>query len=210
VDELKKALGSVASAGQLQQSPVPRGGSIIKAEWVQIVDVLPKQFTFILQSWDTAFKTGTKNDFSAGTTWGMLDGNVYLIDLIKQKLEMHDLLNAIEGNFARFNAHKMLIEDKASGQSIIQVLKRKFPGQIIASRVDGDKVARCNAVAPMFESGKVFVFNAPWTKDYIKSLTSFPNAQHDDDVDSTTMALAYLHKIQGKNIQQIRTDVFTR
>lgn len=76
---------------------------------------------------------------------------------------------------------------------MIQELKRDTRLPILAIKVDSDKVSRAYAVTPSIETGRVFLpESAPWLADYIDSLASFPNAAHDDDVDSTTQALNYL------------------
>ena len=60
-------------------------------------------------------------------------------------------------------------------------------------KVDTDKLSRAEAVTPLFEAGKVFVPEAaPWLADYVTEITSFPGSKYDDQVDSTTQALAYL------------------
>ena len=70
-------------------------------------------------------------------------------------------------------------------------------------KVDSNKVARANSVTPLIEAGKVYLpENAPWLFDYIEELSAFPNAEHDDQVDSTTQALAYMRG-PGELVEQI-------
>jgi len=88
---------------------------------------------------------------------------------------------------------QILVEDQASGQSLIQELKYQAALPIIAVMVDRDKLARAEAVTPIIEAGKVFLpESAPWLNDYIDELAAFPTGVHDDAVDSTTQALNYL------------------
>ncbi len=42
---------------------------------------------------------------------------------------------------------------------------------------------------------------APWLDAYLRELTSFPNGRHDDQVDSTTQALAWLKAKAGTGEQ---------
>lgn len=87
------------------------------------------------------------------------------------------------------------MEDKASGQSLLQTLQRDTMIPLLAVSVDRDKVSRLNAVSPMFESKRVFVpDDAPFTPEYVGELCSFPNAPNDDQVDMTSQALAYLRQ----------------
>lgn len=91
----------------------------------------------------------------------------------------------------------VLVEDKASGQSLIQELQRDTKLPVKPIKVDADKVSRAYAVTPIIETGRVFLPEAaPWLADYVDAMASFPNALHDDDVDSTTQALNYLVRTQ--------------
>jgi predicted phage terminase large subunit-like protein len=90
-------------------------------------------------------------------------------------------------------ASALLIEDKASGQSLIQELQRDTTLPVLPVKVDSDKVSRAYAVTPTIEAGRVFLpEGAPWVTEYVDEMANFPNAAHDDVVDSTTQALAYL------------------
>lgn len=209
VDRLEHSLGKYGTAGQLQQTPEPRGGAIIRYEWIKVVNVLPPSFTYIVQSYDTAYKTGQDNDYSVGTTWGILNGNYYLINRIKDRWEYPELLLQIKLLSQRFQPNIILIEDKSSGQSLIQSLQREI-SRVKTVQVDKDKITRAHSVSHLFENGKIFIAQAPWTKDYIANLIKFPFGSHDDDVDSTTMALTHLEKITAQPMRQIRADVFTR
>ena len=90
-----------------------------------------------------------------------------------------------------------MIEDNASGPSLIQALKSATRFPALAIRVGRDKRARAEAVTPLFEAGKVFVPESePWVQDYIDELAAFPAGSHDDMVDSTTQALNYLRQLE--------------
>ena len=52
-----------------------------------------------------------------------------------------------------------------------------------------DKIARVNAVADLFASGKVWAPETRWAEEVIEQFAAFPNAEHDDLVDSSTQAL---------------------
>jgi predicted phage terminase large subunit-like protein len=180
------------------QRPAPMGGGIFKTEWWQYYRELPKTKR-IVQSWDTAFKKGADADYSVCTTWADCADGYYLIDLYKAKVEFPDLKRAAANLYAKYKPHAVLVEDKASGQSLIQELKRETNIPIVAIKVDSDKVSRAYAVTPLIESGRVYLpQQATWLLDYIHSLATFPNAARDDDVDSTTQGLNYLARGGGK------------
>jgi predicted phage terminase large subunit-like protein len=92
-----------------------------------------------------------------------------------------------------YKPNAVLVENKASGQSLIQELDRESALPILPVKVDSDRISRAYAVTPVIEAGKVFVpESAPWLDDYLDTMAAFPNADHDDDVDSTTQALNYM------------------
>src|SRR5262249_32098605 len=91
--------------------------------------------------------------------------------------------------------HYVLVEDAASGQSLVQMLKSETKLPILPVKPLGDKQARAHSVSPLVESGRVFVPDqAPWLAEFLDEMTSFPSAPHDDCVDAATQALAYLRE----------------
>ena len=84
-----------------------------------------------------------------------------------------------------------LIEDKANGSAVIQMLSREIPG-ILPVNPEGGKVARAAAVSPLIEAGNIYLphpLHAPWVNDFIEECAAFPNGAHDDQVDAMTQAL---------------------
>lgn len=201
--KIKSAIGSHAWNALYQQAPSDSAGGIFKTGWWQYFtpEALPP-LKRVIQSWDTAFKTNTANDYSVCTTWGeSVDGNLYLLDVWKEKVEFPALKRMVVSKAAQqwggLSPSAILVEDKASGQSLIQELRTGTRLSIVAIKVETDKVSRAYAVTPVIESKRVYLpEGAPWAADYVASLASFPNAAHDDDVDSTTQALAYLTREQ--------------
>lgn len=201
VKNFKRSLGEYKYAGQMQQRPAPEGGGIIRDEWWSRFkpeygtdwQIINPGFDYIIQAWDTAFKDGEENDFTVCTTWGVNNTGAYLIHRYKKKVIYPDLVEAVKSVAKTYNPSVILIEDKASGQSLIQTLKRETRLPIKAFKVDRDKVARVHSVSPFIESGRVFLLeNAGWVDDYVYNMGVFPAGAHDDDVDSTTMALAHI------------------
>lgn len=193
-------------AGQYMQRPAPLGGGIFKDSWWQYYnpDALP-HFRRIIASWDTAFKAKEINDASSGTIWGEAENGFYLLDRINVRAEYPELKRKIQQTQDKWQANTILIEDKASGQSLIQDLKQtRLP--IVAIKVDSDKVTRAFAVTGIIEAGKVFLPNkSNWVIDYIAQMGQFPNGKHDDDVDSTTQALNYMQsRLQGGLVGRVR------
>jgi predicted phage terminase large subunit-like protein len=202
LDELKLRLGIYGAAGQFQQRPSPRGGGLIKEHWFKPYKALPK-IAYIIQSWDTAFKTKQENDYSVCLTVGIsTDGEYYLINCYQGKLEFPELKKMMAELWFKYQPYTILIEDKASGQSLIQEMKRpvEYPEKSVQIhklpikdiKFDIDKVARANACTTIIETNVFIPEAAHWKKEYVKELTTFPAAAHDDQVDATTQALIWL------------------
>ena len=180
-DQLKEGFLSL-----YQQRPSAVEGEIFKRYWWGYYSVSP-YFEKIIHSWDTAFKKGALNDYSVCTIWGVAKNGYYLIHRWKEKVEFPELKKVVMMLAQQFPPDQILIEDKASGQSLMQELERETVLPIKAIKVDVDKVARANASTPIIEAGKVFLpEGVPWLNDFLNNLSSFPNAPHDDDVDSVT------------------------
>ena len=123
--KVKQEIGEYTFASQYQQSPQPLDGGVIEKAWISSYEqgALPERFSYTLQSWDTANKTGELNDFSVCTTWGLYDGNFYLLDVFRKRLNYPDLKRAAEDQRRLHNPTKVLIEDKSSGIPLIQELR---------------------------------------------------------------------------------------
>jgi predicted phage terminase large subunit-like protein len=192
-------------ASQYQQNPTPRGGAMVKTGWLRYHDPAsrPANFSTILQSWDTANKSGELNDFSVGTTWGVYNDHYYLLDVFRRRLNYPELKRAVIAQARLHKADSILIEDKGSGTQLLQELEKEFLSGVKPYQAPpgADKVLRLDAQTALFESGRVlFPVSAPWLEDYVRELTAFPGGKHDDQVDSTTQALDYLKKHGGLGV----------
>jgi len=146
----------------------------------------------VIQSWDLAFKDTKASDFVVGQVWARFGADVYLLDQIRDRLDFPATAQAMRSLSAKWpQAHAKLVEDKANGPAIIAQLRSTVPGLIPITPKDS-KYARASAVAPFVESGNVYLPDpllAPWIDDYLIEHISFPNAAHDDQVDTTSQAL---------------------
>jgi predicted phage terminase large subunit-like protein len=174
--EKKRAeIGGAAWASLYQQHPETAEGLIFKREWWQRYCQRPT-FQRIVQSWDTAYKTGRENDFSVCTTWGVTSERCfYLLSMWRGRVVFPELKKRMSSLASEWNPNQILVEDKASGQSLIQELRYSTALPIVPIKVDKDKLARAQAVTPLIEAGKVFLpESAPWVIDYVDELAAFP------------------------------------
>jgi predicted phage terminase large subunit-like protein len=179
-----------------QQRPRPQEGGMFKEAWARRYGTAPAKPTMIVQSVDTAFKPGQLNDPSVVETWAITPAGYYLLHVWRDRVEYPRLKRTVLSLAERFKPNALLIEDKASGQSLIQDLREvKNPPPVIAIEPEGDKLTRANAVSPMVEAGLVFLPQAAdWLADFESEVFAFPLSTHDDQVDALTQFLAWARK----------------
>jgi predicted phage terminase large subunit-like protein len=204
IERIKEDLGSYGFACQYQQNPMPLEGGMVNLSWFRRYDA-PPEHGRIIQSWDTAIKTADNNDYSVCTTWRETDTGYYLIDVMARKMEYPELKRTVISMAERCLPEVVLIEDKASGQSLLQDLQRETKLPALAIGASKDKISRFAAVTAMIEAGRVFLPNrAPWLPDYEAQIIGFPNTAHDDMVDSTSQ---FLNWVRGKRRGEVRVRV---
>ena len=194
---IRQTIGEYNFTSQYQQNPMPVGGAIVKAEWLRYYEPsdLPSRFDLILQSWDTANKSGELNNFSVCTTWGVTLENYYLLAVFRKRLNYPDLKRAIREQAREHHADIVLIEDKASGTQLIQDLKSDgmYGIEPYEPPPGSDKLLRLYAQTAEFESGRVVLpRSAPWLEEYRRELTTFPGTKYDDQIDSTMQAIDHM------------------
>jgi len=196
---LERSLGSYASAGQLQQRPSPKGGGILRASWWVPWEKpdLP-EIEYVLQSWDTAFEAKESSSFSARTTWGVFKHKGAMCAIVLEawydKVSYPDLRKIAQEAYEDWEPDAVLIEKKASGQSLLQDL-RMAGIPVLAYSPDRDKEARAHASSALLEDGRIYYpSDRKWAKDLIDICAAFPAHPNDDVVDTCTQAWLRLRK----------------
>jgi predicted phage terminase large subunit-like protein len=201
------------------QNPIARGGNLFKEEWFGTFREAPK-CDLVVQSWDCAFKSGQTNDYSACVTIGVVrkrraDSNAapgcYLLHAWRGKVEFVELKRKAIALHEQWLPSAVLVEDAASGQSLLQELSANTNLPIKGVKPDGDKYTRAASVTPAIEGGGFFLpEGAPWSNAYLAEMTAFPGAAHDDWVDATVQALTYLRASPKPNILKLYRDLAER
>ena len=197
LEQIRRTLGEYNFAGQYQQAPSPQGGGMVKAAWFRhyAANERPDEFDRVVQSWDTANKASELSDFSVCTTWGIKGKDLYLLHVLRKRLEYPALKRAVREQRDAFDANVVLIEDKASGTQLIQELITDGCRPVTRYQPTGDKTMRLNAQTALIENGFVCIpEDAPWLAEYLHEMTVFPNGRHDDQVDSTAQFLDWFKK----------------
>lgn len=194
LDEAKIAMGSYHFAAQYQQRPSPMGGGMIKIDWFGSFDAAnPPKYERIVQSWDCASKNTELSDYSVCVTLGIRQKQIFLLSVYRAKLEFADLKRAVLEQRERFQPSTILVEDAAAGIQVIQELRREGVYGVQAIQAKGDKMMRMYVNTGLLEAGRLFLpAQAHWREEYLHEMAMFPMGKHDDQVDATAQALAWI------------------
>ncbi len=214
LEELKKRkrLDPREFASLYQQQPFIAGGNLIKQSWWRQYEPKEVQCNTVIISADTAFKKTEQSDYSVlmvlGTDQG---GDMYILDIIRNKYDFPELKRACTTLNAKWRGRGlrgMYIEDKASGQSLIQELRNQSGIAVLPYKVVQDKVARLNAITPLIEGGRVFLpTSAPWLDDFLEEAQQFPSGKHDDQIDALSMGIDALSRMSGVSMDMLNVPI---
>jgi predicted phage terminase large subunit-like protein len=190
---------------QYQQNPTSESAAIIKREWWRIWhDDRPPHCQFTLMAWDTAYEKSTRADYSACTIWGIFNhpddsgveqANIILLNAIRDRVEFPELKRLVLRMTKDWEPDSTIIEKKASGAPLIYELRSMgVPVQEFTPVKGNDKITRINAVSDLFASGRVWAPNTNWAEEVIDEVASFPAGDHDDYVDTVSLALMRFRK----------------
>lgn len=195
--KVKAALPVAKWNAQWQQQPTATEGAIVKREWWQPwekEDVPPVKY--IMQSYDTAFSKKETADYSAITTWGVFQpeeggaDHIILLDARRGRYNFPELKEVALEEYDYWEPDMVIIEAKATGTPLTDELRRTGIPVLNYTPAKGrDKVTRMHTVAPIFEAGMVWAPEKKFADEVIEECAAFPNGDHDDFVDSMTMAL---------------------
>ena len=175
--------------------PAPDEGGEWRREWFCIInkaelpnDILWEMFI------DGAYTKDTRNDPTGIQISGRSGDNLYILKSIDKYLEMPEL-KAFISSFIQtcgVTINQILVEPKASGKSLVQLLRRETAynvSEIKSDFVRYSKIERARASSPFIEGGRVYLVQDNWNDAYLQQVSTFPNAKHDEHVDVTAYAI---------------------
>lgn len=204
LDSLLRTKASMPSwqwNAQYQQNPTAQEAAIIKRDHIKWwPHEKPPAVDYIVQSFDTALTTKTRSDYSVCQTWGVWKNeedidNVILLNCVVGKWEFPELKQMALQQAKDWEPDSIIVEAKASGQPLIDEMRRS--GLFVQDYSPGkgqDKIARLNSVSDMFMSGQVWFPETGWATSVVEELLAFPSGEHDDQVDTLTLALIRIRK----------------
>ena len=202
---LKEELPNAKWMAQYQQEPTAETSAIVKREWWRTwEEERPPPCDFLLMAWDTAFEKTNRADYSACTTWGVFytpdeDGvsqaNIILLNAFRDRMEFPTLKRVAVEEYDDWQPDTLIVEKKASGAPLIYEMRAMgIPVQEFTPTKGNDKITRLNAVSDLFASGMVWAPNTSWAEAVIDEVAAFPAGEHDDYVDSVSLALMRYRK----------------
>ena len=205
LDHMREILGSYAFSAQYLQEPVPVEGNLIQWEWFQFYKELPHNHdAWIVQSWDTASKSGELNDYSVCSTLAIVEKHYYLLDVFRKRLGFPALRQAVIQQAQKRPVRNIVIEDMGAGTGLIQDLQTGRPPGVPrpeAFKPEGEKVIRMGTQTAKIEAGRVHLpREAVWLREFREELIAFPHGRHDDQVDSVSQFLAWVERRQRKTL----------
>lgn len=193
VAKLVQTLGSYATAGQLQQRPVPREGALFKTSDIQYIDFENVPEGIEVRGWDLAGSSSSKSPFTAGAKLRFDSrGNFYIMDVLRFRGAEKRVVTIM-----RNTAEKDGIEciqdfpqdpgQAGKGQAVF--ITEQLAGYVVKSSVEtGSKTLRADAMATQASIGKMFIVRGPWNKEFVDELTTFPGSRFKDQVDACSRA----------------------
>ncbi|WP_395651637.1 hypothetical protein [Brevundimonas sp.] len=227
LERLRLELGPRVFETQYQQNPIPTDGDVIRWDRIQFYDEDPIDFLVdegrrklsrVVISWDCADSVAPNADYSVGTVWGY-DSNFWrLLDLVQVKLAYADLLARVRYERKRWRADVVLVEEASVGPAILDMLSQDMrcqsdpqhhatycQRQKIRPRV-GKAERYAMASEPLYSGWAKLPREAPWLPGLQKEMMGFPNARHDDQVDSLSQFLIWMVGLGGRRLVDPRRD----
>lgn len=226
-------------AGQYQQTPTPRGGGMFRDEWwsyYETKDGSVPPMDYIIASCDTAYTAKQENDYSACVVLGVWNDNginkVMVLDAWQKRLILHGksvdrlpneknmdyakragphwgLIEWIAHTCRRWGVDRLIVENRASGQSVAQEIRRQHSGEgwgVLLIDPKGDKEARAASVVGLWTDELVYVpvkvggQNYAWVETLMYEMAAFPRGAHDDLVDAIVQGMRHL-KATGRLVR---------
>lgn len=196
VAKLEKTLGSYATAGQLQQRPVPRGGGLFKREWFSFVREVPIGTRFV-RGWDFAATVSSEAAYTSGVKIGRTPAGRFVVaDVLRERLSPRAVENALKNMATKdgYEAEISIPQDPGqAGKSQAQYMVSSLAGyRIRATPETGSKVTRAEPLAAQAEAGNVDILVGSWNETYLDELCDFPNGNFMDQVDASSRAFNVL------------------
>lgn len=218
-EQRKKTAGARTWASLYQGRPTPDSGNLfpidgwarydsplwlVRDDGARIIPEAGRDLDVeLVQSWDFTFTDTKSSDYVVGQVWLRRGVDAYLLDQVRRRAGFSEACQMMLDLTARWpQAVAKLVENKANGPAILNALRAKVGG-LIPVEPEGSKYARAAAITPLVEARNVHLpdpmgpafldeggaSTVAWVTDLTEEAREFPNAAHDDTVDSMSQAV---------------------
>ncbi len=213
--DTRRALGTYWFWALYQQKPRPAEGLLFRRADFRYFRVDAEQGLYVLEdeeglhpvgidycthfmTADTAASEDEMADYSVISTWAVTpESHLLLVRVERERFEDTRVGAFLQMSYddADVRPAFVTVENASSGPKVIRELGRK--GYPIRSAIpDTDKVTRALLAVARYEEHRVFHRRgAAWLADLEAELLAFPNAAHDDQVDTVSYAAIELPRI---------------
>jgi len=219
LEALREEITPAVFEAQYQQNPSAGNDAIIRWEQIHRYDTeretfrtVPNEDYFVI-SWDTAAKTGERNDWTVGSVWfvkksvlppgsqRLRKARFYLVEIIRGKYDFDALIARMVDAHNQYRPKMHLIEDTLQAPALASALAWYHIHRAELVRPNGDKKARLYSQAGWFSRGQVaFPTTAPWIDALKEEWEPFPHGVHDDQVDSISQFLSWVFEMSENEV----------
>jgi predicted phage terminase large subunit-like protein len=192
IEKKKKEMGSYIFNCQMLMNPAQESAQIVQRGWWKWYREMPKSCIRDWHVWDTAFKDKQQNDPTG--MWGILETQTgyYVYDRLNEKMIYPVMKRTMEQKYVEHAPDIILVEDKASGQSVIQDIRFNSTLPIVPFKTEKDKRARLNVASAHVEAGNFYLpEDKPWAQEIVDNVANFGVIEHDEDVDILSSFIIY-------------------
>lgn len=178
-----------------QQRPFPKGGSLFKRAWFDVVD-LPPTGGRCVRGWDLAATKDGDGAATAGVKIRHVGGRFYVEHVAWLRGSPHEVEQLIVETARQDGAgvtQDIPQDPGQAGKSQRTYLAGKLAGYIVNfSPETGSKELRAEPMASQAQAGNVSIVRGAWNDAFLDEVESFPVGRLKDRVDAASRAFAGL------------------
>lgn len=210
---MRTVMGDYAFSGLVQQTPMPKTGTIFPRDKVEIIDTLPAGLTRRVRYWDKA-ATGGSGKYSAGVRMSYVplgrtvgEGWFIVEDVVRGQWSA-DVRNRMMKQTARLDPpgtrQRVEQEPGSGGKESAEFTVKLLAGSTVdVDVVRGDKVLRAGPFSSQWQAGNVKLLRGPWNRDYLDEMAKAPLGRYLDQMDASSGAFNHLALVQRPGIRRL-------
>lgn len=205
-EQIRREVGEYVFAALYQQRPAPAEGNLFKRLWwrywvpAPAIGPSPRvdlggRVAALDDCWrfgtvDLANSTRTSADWTVISAWARtLDGDLVLLDRHRSRIGQEHHFAQARPLVERWRLDTLFVEESQHGTTLVKEATRAGV-PISPVKAETDKLTRALPASAMCSNGRVWLpAGASWLDGWIQEHAGFPNAAHDDQVDTLAYAV---------------------